>query len=99
MTATVRFCERDVAVDETRLDCVNTAIEDLSPLRALTHLRELRLLSTNPHEVIELRVVDLGPLAALTQLEVLEIAGTAVADLSALAGLTQLRRLDLARTR
>src|SRR5438045_752915 len=98
MTATIRFCQRDVPVDEHRLVCVNTHVDDLAPLRALVGLRELRLQNTNPHEPTDPAVSDLSPLAGLRQLEVIELPGAPVADLGPLAGLSRLRRLDVARS-
>ena len=69
---------------------LDTQVSDVSPLRNLTHLRQLVLL--------EPRVSDVSPLATLTELRTLDLCGTQVKDLSPLASLTNLERLALKKT-
>lgn len=72
------------------IDLDMTKVSDLSPLSALTGLREFWLNST--------RVSDLSPLSALTGLRALHLDGTKVRDLTQLARLTELETLSLRST-
>lgn len=97
------------ALEELNVDRVASA--DLSPLRALAHLRVLQIGTGDPNAwqgnpnprseglVYALArgggIADLGALAGLKALEVLEIEGARVVDLAPLAGLSALRILNL----
>jgi Leucine-rich repeat (LRR) protein len=88
----------------TRLRLASPALKDVSPLRALTDLRELELPSTGVSDLSPLRnskltllvldgskIADLRPLRDMKELAILSLASTPVRDLSPLEG------LDLAR--
>ena len=59
-------------LDETSLKCDNKSVSDLSPLKELTHLKELDLSST--------KVTDLSPLLGLKNLKILYLKNTIVPD-------------------
>ena len=69
----------------------NRGISDVSPLRRLTALQELRLKSTN--------VADISPLAGLTEMRMLLISRTPLADIGAVAGMKRLWSINLNNTR
>ena len=98
MTESVLFGIEAVPIDAESVELANEPIGDLAPLRRLTHLRELRLVRTNPHRRLVHSFADLEPLRELSNLEVIELARAPVDDLSPLAGLTRLRRLDLSHS-
>jgi len=68
------------------LDCSNTQVSDLEPLRGLISLQNLNCNST--------KVSDLEPLRGLTSLQNLNCNGTKVSDLEPLRGLTSLQNLN-----
>ncbi|MCG8417389.1 MAG: P-loop NTPase fold protein [Proteobacteria bacterium] len=74
-----------------QLDLEGAEIVDISPLQALTALRDLDLSFT--------QVADLSPLAGLTGLESLSLTNTPAAELGPLRHLDVLQSLSLANTR
>ena len=69
----------------------NKELSDLSPLKDLQNLQELRVYST--------QVSDLSPLKVLLNLQLLSVWSTKVSDLSPLKGLQNLHRLDVSSTK
>ena len=67
------------------LDCSNTQVSDLEPLRGLTSLRNLHCSYT--------KVSDLEPLRGLTSLEILDCGHTQVSELKAVVDLQNLQTL------
>jgi hypothetical protein len=68
----------------------NNTVRDVSPLAALSQLRDVSLARNAIH--------DLGPLASLTSLTSLDLLGNPIRDLGPLAGLTALERLRIAES-
>ena len=86
----VRFCDKVLPLDVTKLECDSDKVRDLAPIRWLTKLKSLSLIGT--------RVSDLSPLGHLTSLEKLRLDYTRVTDLSPISKLTKLTSLSLGRT-
>ena len=83
-----RDVERILTLEE--LDCSNTAIHSLAPIRQLQNLRKLECDNT--------QIDDLGPLRHLRNLEELDCWSTRVKSLAPLQDLTNLRRLNCNET-
>jgi Leucine-rich repeat (LRR) protein len=77
------------ATDLVRLSLINEYLtcEDIEPLRHMTNLRELNLMSN--------QIVDISPLSNLANLRNLVLLNNQISDLSPLSGLTELEELDL----
>jgi internalin A len=72
------------------LDCGNTQVSDLEPLRGLTSLQYLNCSFT--------KVSDMQPLSGLTSLQYLNCSDTKVSDLQPLRGLNSLQNLNYSDT-
>src|SRR5262249_15846589 len=95
----VSFCGVIFAADAQVVDLFNVTPPDLRPLAALTRLRELRIVQTNPHQTPVGLPLELDPLAKLDRLEVVALPKLPVRDLTPLSHLPRLRELDLRGTR
>ncbi len=74
-----------------KLDCSESGIRNLEPLRNLTNLKVVWI-DKNPS------VVSLEPLRSLTKLTEIDFSGTGVSDLEPLRGLVNLTRLECFET-